>query len=219
MGVWEFLTKQRGVGSAAFRWKEPLLFRIRIRGDVLQRLAIMLAVWGLATGVFLVLFAINVKPPGIPLALGLGAAFGLGPAWIATFFLHGHTSGRVTVGNEGLRRQRHYASFSAQWMEWMDWPYDSIRRCVIVPGENSGHPFSVMLVSDGDDREIVAAPSSIDLVKLEKHLASRGVAVTHGKAIPQEFTKPVAPVIVIVIAAIGAVAFVAGLAFYLVNVR
>lgn len=89
MGGWEFLTMQRGLGSAAFRWNEPWLFRIRLRGDLLRRFAIMLAGWGLATGVLLALFAVNVKPQGIPLALGLGAVFGLGPAWLAMFFLSG----------------------------------------------------------------------------------------------------------------------------------
>lgn len=218
MGVWEFLTKPRGLGSAAFLWNEPWLFRIRLRGDLLRRFAIMLAGWGLATGVLLVLFAINVKPPGIPLALGLGAVFGLGPAWLATFFMSGHTSGRVTVAKDGLQRQRHYASISAQWVEWMDWPYESIRRCMIVTDEHSGHPFSVMLLSDGTDREIVAVPASIDLAKLQKHFTSRGVAVTQGKAIPEEFTKPLAPAVVIVVAAIGAAVFVAGLVFYLMKV-
>lgn len=213
------MTKPRGVGSAAFRWNEPWLFRIRLRGDLLKRFAIMFAGWGLATGVLLALFAINVKPPGIPLALGLGAVFGLGPAWLATFFMSGHTSGRVTVGKESLQRQRHYASISAQWVEWMDWPYESIRRCVVVSDENSGHPFSVMLLSDGTDREIVAVPASIDLAKLQKHFTSRGVAVTQGKAIPEEFTKPLAPAVVIVVAAIGVVAFVAGLVFYLLKVQ
>lgn len=92
---------------------------------------LVMAGWSLATGVLLVLFVINVKPPGIPLALGLGAVFGLG---------------RVTIGKDGLSRQRHYASLSTQWVESMDWPYESIQRCIFVPGENSGHPFSVILL-------------------------------------------------------------------------
>lgn len=219
MGVWEFLTKPRGLGAAAFRWNEPWLFRIRLRGDLLLRLAVLASGWALATGVLLVLFAINVKPPGIPLALGLGAVFGLGPAWLATFFMSGHTSGRVTVGKESLQRQRHYASITTQWMEWMEWPYESIRRCVIVTEEHLGHPFSVLLLSDGTDREIVAVPTSIDLAKLQKHLTSRGVAVTEGKTVPAEFTKPLAPTIVIVIVVIGAAMFVSGLVFYLMKVQ
>ncbi len=219
MGVWEFLTKPRGLGSAAFRWNEPWLFRIRLRGDLLRRFAIMLAGWGLATGVLLVLFAINVKPPGIPLALGLGAVFGLGPAWLATFFLSGHTSGRVTVGKDGLSRQRHFASLSAQWVECMDWPYESIQRCIFVPGENSGHSFSVMGLTDGTESEIVAVPSSIDLAQLARHFTARGINVTQGKTIPQEFRRPLAPAIVIVIAGVGALAFMAGLSFYLMKVQ
>ena len=219
MGFWGFLTKPRGLGSTAYYWSEPFLYRIRLRGDLLQRLAIMLAAWGLATGVLLILFAINKNPPGLPLGFGLGAVFGLGPGWIATFFLHSHTSGKVTVGKDALRRRRHYASISGQFAEWMDWPFDAMKKCVIVPVEKSGHPFSVMLISDGRDRDIVAIPSSVDLSKFTKHLTSHGITVTPGKSVPGEYTSPLATTVVIATVASGAGSFIGGLVFYLANVR
>lgn len=219
MSVWEFLTKPRGLGSAAFRWNEPWLFRIRLRGDLGSRIAILLASWGLATGVLLILFAINLNPPGILLALGLGAVFGLGPAWLAVFFRSGHTSGRVTVGNDELSRQRHYASLTAQWVEWAEWPYESIQLCMLVSGKNLGHSFSVILLSDATTREIVAVPASIDLLQLGNHFKSRGVHLTQGKTISVEFTRPLAAAVVIVAAVAGCIAFAAGLTYYLTKVH
>jgi hypothetical protein len=99
MGVWEFLTKPRGLGSTAFRWTEPWMFRIRLRGDVFRRIVVVAGSWALATGVLLVLFAKNVKPPEISLALMLGAVFGLSPAWLATFFLSHHRRGNSAAAS------------------------------------------------------------------------------------------------------------------------
>ena len=65
----------------------------------------------------------------------------------------------------------------------------------------------------------MAVPSSIDLAQLARHFTSRDVAVTRGKAIPVELTTPLAPAVVIVVAAVGAVAFVAGLSCDLLKVQ
>ena len=80
MGLWDFLTKPRHFGSTVLSWKEPSLYRYRLRGDLWARLAIVLGLWAAATGVLLILFGINVRPPGVMLAIGLGAVFGDEPA-------------------------------------------------------------------------------------------------------------------------------------------
>jgi len=219
MGVWEFLTKQRGLDSPAFRWTEPWMFRVRLRGDLFRRIAVVLGSWGLATGVFLVLFAKNVKPPEISLAVMLGAVFGLGPAWLATFMRSHHVSGRVKITDEGIWRQRHYVSLSAQWMEWMESPFESIQRCMIVSEEITGHPFSLLLLFDGTDREILSIPSKVKLDELVEYLESQGVSVTERNKVPTEYTGPMALWLPIFFSGAGAVVFVSGLVFYLMNVR
>jgi hypothetical protein len=219
MGVWEFLTKQRGLDSPAFRWTEPWMFRIRLRGDLLRRIAVVLGNWGLATGILLVLFAKNVKPPEISLAVILGAVFGLGPAWLATFFLSYHTSGRVKITEEGIQRLRHYVSLSSQWLEWMEWPFEAIQRCMIVSEENSGHPFSLLLLFDGTDREVLGIPSRVDREELVEYFESQGVSVTERNRVPAEYIRPMALWTPICFASVGALVFGFGLVFYLTNVQ
>jgi hypothetical protein len=218
MGVWEFLTKQRGLDSLAFRWTEPWMFRIRLRGDLIRRIAVMLGSWGLTTGILLAMFAKNVKPPEISLALMLGAVFGLGPAWLATFMRSHQTSGRVKITEEGIQRQRHYVSLSAQWVEWMEWPFEAIQRCMIVSDENTGQPFSLLLLFDGTDREILGIPSRVELEELVEYLESQGVSVTERSKVPAEYTRPMDLWFPVFFAGAGAVVFVSGLVFYLMNV-
>ena len=45
MGLWDFLTKPRHLGSTVLSWKEPSLYRARLRGDLWTRLAIVLGLW------------------------------------------------------------------------------------------------------------------------------------------------------------------------------
>lgn len=219
MSLWDVLTKQRGLGSAAFRWNEPPLCRIRLRGDLWQRAAILLAAWGAATGVLLVLFAFNVKPPGISLAIGLGAVFGFGPAMLILFLSRGQVGGRVTIDGEGIRRHRNYASLTltGMWGEWAEWPYAAIERCVIVPGKALEQSFSVMLLSIDSGWEIVGVPGRTDLQNLAKFLTSRGVTVSQGKSVPAAFLSRYSLPIAGGAAAVGIVFLGGGIGTYLVK--
>ena len=216
MGVWEFLTKERGIGRAAFRWNEPALFRIRMRRDFFTRLAIIFAAWLIATGVLLVLFAFNQNPPGILLAFGLGLVFGLGPALLLTM-RRDHVGGRIRLDDEGIHRQRNYASFSTPWSEWRQWPYAAIRRCEIVPPRTTGQPFALLLLSDDEETEIIAVPAQVELKPLAGHLTKQGVSVSTGKSVPRRYVTPLNVMTALVMAGIAAVVFAGGLAVYLMK--
>jgi hypothetical protein len=162
MGVWEFLTKQRGLGRAAFLWNEPALFRIRMRRDLLSRLAVIFSTWLIGTGVLLVLFAFNSNPPGIPLAFGLGIVFGLGPAALLMLLRRDHVGGRIRIDNDGIHRHRNYASFSAQWSEWTDWPFGAVSQCEIVTPKISGQSFALLLLTDDAEQQVIAIPSRLN---------------------------------------------------------
>lgn len=153
----------------------------------------VLTAWGAAVGVFAILFAFNARPPGLMLAVGLGAVFGLGPAAILLFFRRDHVSGAVTIDDrDGIRRRRNYASlsFDGGWTEWMDWPFDSISRCVVVPGESIGQSFDVLLIYSESSWEIVGIPNSVDVARLTKYLKAQGVTIEKGTSIPSRFTTP-----------------------------
>jgi hypothetical protein len=218
MGVWEVLTKERGVGRAAFRWNEPALFRIRMRRDLLSRLAVIFSAWLITTGVLLVLFAFNRNPPGIPLAFGLGLVFGVGPAMVLTLWRRDHVGGRIRIDDEGIHRHRNYASFSAQWAEWTQWPFGAISHCEIVSSRLAGQPFAVMLLTDDEEQHVLAIPPRIELKALAGFLVAQGVSVTSGKAVPRRFLAPLNSMTALVVAGIAAVVFGVGLAVYLLRV-
>ena len=216
MGLRDILTMEIGGRKASFRWNEPACYRLRLRGDLWLRLALALAGWAAATGVLLVLFAINVNPPGIALAAGLGLVFGLGPAVLLLFLGESHVSGRVRIDDDGIHRHRTYAALTLTgiWSESSDWPWAAIERCVIVPGEEIGRSFSILLLSVGGDSEPVAVPRRISLKSLAKHCSARGVSVAHGAKLPARLHRGLHPGIAGGFVAFGLVLMTAGSVFY-----
>jgi hypothetical protein len=203
-----------GFGSS-LRWREPTWYRVRLRGDALRRFAVVLAVWAAGTGGFLVLFAVNNNPPGIPLGIVPGAIFA-GIAAIAVFFRRNLVSGSVSVDKDHIFRSRDYASMTTRgtWTEWSKWPYETIERCVIVPAEALGKSFSVMLIGLGSKREMIAIPQSVDLERVRRHIAAMGVPVDYGRSVPAEYTEPMSLKVPAVTGVVGAACFLMGLGFY-----
>lgn len=221
MGLREILTKPINIGSTAFRWTEPPLYRLRLRGDLWLRVLIVLGAWAGGTGIMLALFAINVDPPGLATALGLGLVLGGCPAAMLTMMLKDHAGGNVMVRQGEFHRNRWYASLSMfffSWVEYGDWPYNVIRKCVIVPGSRINKSFSVMLLSVGPETVVVGIPRKIDLKKLAGFLSSKGVTVTPGESLPASLRKPLNLVVGLSIPALALLVFLAGSTFYLVRV-
>lgn len=207
---WEFPS----FGSS-LKWKEPYWYPVRLRGDVLRRFAVVLAVWAGATGGFLVAFAGNANSPGIGLGIGLGTIFAAF-AVLAVFFRLDHVAGRVRFGETQIYRNRDFNKLLSRrhWTEWAEWPYAAIDRCVIVPADSLGKSFSVMLLWLGSERERVGIPQSIDLERVRRHLKAMGVTIEYGRAIPAEYTEPMERKIPIVAGAIGAAVLLVGLGFH-----
>src|SRR6266436_5018425 len=104
MGGWNIL-KKFGVWTTVLRWREPVVFRPRLKGDVLVRLGIALAVGLAAAAGLLFLFAINVNPPHPAAALW---GFVLLGTLAALYLFHGpaNASGNVRLCEEGIIRTR-----------------------------------------------------------------------------------------------------------------
>ena len=213
------LVRKLGFWSVVLRWREPIGFRVRLRGDGLLRFAAALGAWGAATGVLFILFGINSRPPHFLLAVALGAVFGLGPAMLLLFWRRDHVSGRVSVCQEGIRRQRHYADWSVDgmWVEKAEWPYQAISGCAIVPEQATGKSFSIMLLAVEDETEIVGLPRKIDLNQLSQFLASKRVPVQQAWSVPPQFTRRMSPIAPAIISAVGLVMLVGGAGFYAVK--
>jgi hypothetical protein len=215
MGLWDFLTKPRHFGSTVFSWTEPSQYRSRLRGDLWTRLAIVLGLWAAATGVLLILFGINVKPPGVMLAIGLGAVFGFGPGMLFLIMTRNLAGGTIKINADGIKRYRTYASFDfSGWSEWTEWPYGAIQRCVIVPSRSLEQSFSVMQICADGEWDIVGIPGSVELKKLAQHLTRNGVTVATAEEVKTQFTQPLSIVVAIVALPVAFVMFVSGLGFY-----
>jgi len=213
MGLWDILTKP--IGGSGLSWNEPFMFRIRLRGDLWIRLVTMLGVWLAATGVMLVLFTLNNDPPGIGIALGLGAVFGLGPAALCLFVLRDHVSGRVIVDKRCLRRRTTYAGFTGQWGEESVWEFGAITRCVFVSGDEAGLGYSLLVLSDGETTDVAGLPARLDVESLCKQLRSRGVEVRKSASVPERLRKPLPVYVAAIAGAVGLGLACGGLAFYL----
>ncbi|HEX5106760.1 MAG TPA: hypothetical protein VFV87_23230 [Pirellulaceae bacterium] len=205
-----------GFWTDVFKFSEPSLLRVRLRGDWWLRLAIALGAAGAGTGLLLVLFAINNQPPN-PLFTLIGGLVAFVIA--AGFLFHGASSagGRVRVCQEGIQRKRSYAGFGAQMFEEANWPYEAVQQCVIVPGQALGKPFSVLMVGGGGEWELVGIPRKIDLAQLAGFLQSRGVAVSSANFVPQEFTKPINLPLSLLVGALGFLMLLVGSGFYAVR--
>src|SRR5688500_5353962 len=95
-------------GGSIFKWREPFGYRLRLRGDVRLRLCVVLAGWAMGTGVMCLIFAYNNNPPGLGVAIGLGAVIGLGPFALGTLLRRELSAGTVWVQESMIRRQRNY---------------------------------------------------------------------------------------------------------------
>lgn len=205
-----------GFWTDVFKWSEPSIVRVRLRGDWWLRLAIAIGAGGAGTCLLLVLFAINQRPPHPVFSL-IGGAIAFVIA--AGFLFHGASSasGRVRVCQEGIQRKRQYVGFGAQMFEEANWPYESIQQCVIVPGQAIGKSFSVLMIGGGGEWELVGVPRKIDLQQLAGFLSSRQIAVSSANFVPAEFTRPINLPVSLAAAAIGLFMLVGGLGFYLVR--
>jgi hypothetical protein len=215
MALQNFL-RQLGFWTTVERWREPLLYRVRLKGDLLLRLLMAFAVGAAATFLLLALFAINVNPPNPAFALfGMLVAGGL-----ALMLLTRGSStagGNVRLCQEGICRKRNFVGFTAQWFEDAKWPFEHIEQCVIVPGQAIGESFSLLFLSGGGELEMIGVPSRVDLPKLAQFLSTKGLAVQQGTYVPPAFTRGMNMPLALASAAMGFLLLVSGLAFYLVK--
>lgn len=217
MGLWEFLTKPIKLTSHVFYWQEPLGYRLRLRNDFLIRCVVALGVCGATTGIFGVLFALNVNPPGLTATISTGVVIGLIIAGSALLARREHVSGTLWIYEDHILRQRSYASLSliGSWNEMQEWPNESISRCVIIPNRSLGKSFSVMLLKLGSTVEIVGIPTKIPLKELVRHLTEAGIPVEKGDSLPDHYNRTFDPKIASAIVVFGMLILSGGLGFYL----
>lgn len=191
MGIWAILTKDLMPSRADLRWKEPWLYRIRLRGDLVARLMLVASGWMGATAGLLATFSVSEKPGGLDVAVGLGAAAGFGPVALILFFTKHVVSGQVKIIDGGIQRKTQYTGFSGHWTKTACWDLDAVDPYQLLTSEVTGQPFHLLLLEWGDSCELIGVPTSVDLAKLVAVLGSRGSGIAHAEAVPERFLKPV----------------------------
>jgi hypothetical protein len=191
MGIWALLTKDLMPSRADLRWKEPWLYRIRLRGDLAARLMLVASGWMLATAALLGIFSASENPGGIDIAFGLGAAAGLGPVALFLFFTKHVVSGEVKIIDGVIQRKTQYTGFSGHWTKTACWDLNVVDPYQLLTADATGRSFHLLLLEHGDDSEVIGVPTTVDLPKLVAVLGSQGSGVTHAEAVPDVFLKRV----------------------------
>jgi hypothetical protein len=204
-----------GFWTNVFVWNEPLLFRVRLRGDLLLRLAMAFGAGLMLSGALLAAFAVNRNPPH-PIYAGFGLLLGAGLVVLLTCNGRSTASGKVRICEEGIHRRRFFAAIGPYYgcSEKVSWPYESLRQCVIVPGHAIGQPFSVLVLADEANWELVGVPRRIDLQELGRFLATRGVPVSTSAQLPAHCTRKLNLPLAGGVAFAGTLVFVAAAVFY-----
>ena len=217
MGLWKLLTTPLLAQGETIRWQQPLLVGMRLRNEVLRRMGVLAAcvVTGAAALAIAIVLSGGERVPAV--ALAIGALFGLVVA-LYLAFRKDDWGGHVIVGREGIELRRTYPAFPVLLgIEHLSWPYAAIRRCVIVPASATGKRFSLLIVYSGKDAQLLAIATWVDLQDLGRRIKGRGVDVSLGKAIPDQFVSGSIPTPVV--ATVLGIAAVAGLALLLVVPR
>ena len=201
--------------GTVYAWREPWLNRSRLRGDLRLRILIIIGVWALATGGLLMLFAINVSPPGIGVALALGFVFGGSPAALATLLNHRDGSAAVTIGDESIAVRRQGLFWVLLRTVWRRWPYPEVRRCTVIRRPVRGQAWSLLLLQHATKcEELVAVAARVNIDELVAFLAARGVSVTYEDHVPTAYTHGLGRSTAIGATAIGGVCLAVGLLYY-----
>ena len=209
------LFQQLGFWTTILSWQEPAGYRVALKRDWLPRLLLAVGIGCVPMALLLVLFAINVNPPN-PLFSLIGFLIGATLAGLVLFRGEATASGSVRICQEGIIRKRQFTPLVPVHLgfEEANWPYDAFTRAIIVPGQQIGQSFSVLLLTDERNIEIVGVPAKITPHELAQTLGQRGVRVEAGAFLPEMFTRPLAWPIAGVAGGLGLVLAVFSLGFY-----
>ncbi len=195
------------------RWTEPSYSRVRLKGDMGQRLLIVVGICLLFCGTFAFLFASNSHRPSLALALAMGGFFGLLLGGLVLFPRKNETCGNIIIAPECIQRQRFLVGLSYT-IETDTWPYSAIDHCVIVPNTEIGFNFSLLQLSIKGTTEFVTVPDKIKLVDLAQILVEQGVRVTKGQSVPAEMKRPTYQTLGWGVVLAGGLVFLSGLTYF-----
>ncbi len=213
MGLRNVLEKM-GMWTTVHSWGEPYFCRIRLRRDWVARGLLAMGGGVLGAGLLLVAFAVSARPPH-----PLGAAFGWLIGAMFTYFLlfnsRSNAGGTVRICRQGIIRVQNVGVYGFREMSW---PYESLRKIVIIPPDALRCRFALLVLVNDSGREIIGVPPRMDLNEFGEFLIGRGVTVTVGRSAPEEFCRPLRLLVSALVCGVAGVVMVGASIFYAVNV-
>lgn len=212
MRITDSLTTRPREGPDCIGWREPQFFRMRLRSDFWSRLALVPGVGATAAGIISALLAKEPDRPlhNFPIACGLAAAM----VMLIFLFGGGQVRGEVRVDSTRIWYHRVFRMLIQSSQTWQSTPWGAIRSCTLVSGAKLGKSFSVMLVTSCNQTVVHGLPRSVDVARLEKHLASHGLTLTRADRVPWRITRSLPLAFTLGVLLVGLVVYAVGSATY-----
>lgn len=197
-------------------WREPIAFRIRLRGDLFVRMLIAVGVWLAGTGFLFAFRWLTAARASELTLLGLGVVPGL-CALCCLLMMHGQISGTVDLRKKEIfRLTAAYAVFAIRTIEERT-PLNAIHRCTIYPGKSIDQSFTVMRITGPEFDEIIGIPQSTSAKDVATLLHDRGISPQRGDELPEWATRPLTGIGPVVSLTLGVVMLTGGLWLHLKN--
>jgi hypothetical protein len=196
--------------KAELTWREPFAFRIRLRGDFPARVLIIAGSWLIGTGLLFVLLWLTQNPATHLTVFGLGLIPGL-CTLAGMIMMRSQASGGVDLHKDEIRRST--ISYAVVAMRTTDerWELAGIESCTIVPGEEIGQSFAVMILRGDEFEDLIAIPRKTSARQVAKFLHDQGVELKKGTRLPKSATSPIPNTIGAVLVLVGAAILGVGL--------
>ena len=190
MGIFSIFTKQIHLGGTKLSWNEPFAYPIQLRGDMLLRLFISVAVGLAVTGIVLVMMSRQQQPEPWVYAL----VFGIFGSFLALLIIFGlfkerYRFGKVVLNSNSICRTSTTGGFNLLTVCKEYWEYHLILDCKFILNEDLGQRFSVMLFTYNGQEYMIAIPGRKKAKKVASILHKQGVSVKRSKRLPEEYTE------------------------------
>jgi hypothetical protein len=117
--------------------------------------------------------------------------------------MRSQASGGVDLHEDEIRRSTVCYAFIVMRMTDERWDFEGIESCTIVPGEEIGQSFAVMIVRGDEFEDLIAIPRKTSAKQIAKILHEQGVELKKGRRLPESATTAIPMTIGAVLVAVG----------------
>lgn len=186
MNSWTKIRRAMG-GNDPRHWRVPGFVEMRLRGDHWRRAAFACGIGlGITGPLAAVLLAVApLDEVGWAVLLSIGMVFAIG---LLVFMYKDVVEITISLEDDGLRRK--IKPFLVNRLGWRNrdefWTYDSMGECGIVPADQLGRKYSMIVIVVPDQTLALFVPRKVDIKQVAAFLASQHRQVKALSQIPSE---------------------------------